>query len=226
MIGIVAPFAKAEDVVGTLIVIIIVIISAVAQLINKAREVQKEAGRRKPPVQPQAPEAQDPLAGEIEDFLKRAAQRRRGAGSRPEAHAPPPVAGDEAQPRRLVQTPAEVELIPMEGEPQSVAAHVREHLSAAKFAPVSQQLGREVAEIDGKVERHLLEKFDHRLGRLARMGGESAAAQAAVDLEAVEQAAAGVAGAASLAALLANPASLRQAILLTEVINRPEHRWA
>jgi hypothetical protein len=103
---------------------------------------------------------------------------------------------------------------------------VREHLSSAKFAPVSQQLGREVAQVNARIERHLLEKFDHRVGRLAGMGGESASAQAAVDLEAPGQGAAGASiGAANLAAVLANPASLRQAILLSEIVNRPESRW-
>jgi len=227
MSGMVWPLAKGEDLLGTLIVIVIVIISAVAQLIGKAREAQKQAGRPKPPVQPPVAEGQDPLADEIEDFLKRAAQRRRAAGSRPAAPAPPLVAGAaEAPTRRLVQQPAEVELIPMEGAPESVAAHVRDHLSSAKFAPVSQQLGKEVTEIDGKIERHLLEKFDHRLGRLAGMGGESASAQTAVDLEAPGQGAAlAPLGAANLAAVLGNPASLRQAILLSEVLNRPESRW-
>ena len=223
MSGMVWPLAKGEDLLGTLIVIVIVIISAVAQLIGKAREVQKQAGRPKPPVQPLPPQAQDPLADEIEDFLKRASQRRRAAGSRPAAPIPPPAAGvPEAPTRRLVQA----ELIPMEGAPRSVAAHVRDHLSSAKFAPVSQQLGREVTKIDGKIERHLLEKFDHRLGRLAGMGGESASAQTAVDLEAPGQGAAvAPLGAANLAAVLGNPASLRQAILLSEVLNRPESRW-
>ncbi len=224
MTGMVWPLAKGEDLLGTLIVIVIVIISAVAQLIGKAREVQKQAGRPKPPAEPLPPQAQDPLADEIEDFLKRASQRRRAAGSRPAAPVRPPAA--EAPTRRLVQAPAEAELIPMEGEPLSVAAHVRDHLSSAKFAPVSQQLGREVTQIDGKIERHLLEKFDHRLGRLAGMGGESASAQTAVDLEAPGQGAAvAPLGAANLAAVLANPASLRQAILLSEVLNRPESRW-
>ncbi len=119
-----------------------------------------------------------------------------------------------------------MEPIPLEGQPESVAAHVSEHLSAAKFAPVSQELGKDVTDLDSKIQRHLQEKFDHRLGRLAGMGGESAAAQTAVDLEAPQlSAAAASAGAAQLAALLANPASLRQAVVLTEIINRPESRW-
>ena len=229
MSGMVWPLAGDQEIIGTVIAAIVVIISIVAQLINKAREVQKQAGRRNPPVQPPAAEGQDPLADEIEDFLKRASQRRqKAAGQRPAAPAPPPVAGvSEAHPRRLVQAPAEVDLIPMEGEPESVAAHVREHLSSAKFAPVSQQLGREVTEIDGKIERHLLEKFDHRIGRLAGMGGESASAQAAVDLEAPGQGAAGAPTSLSaLAAVFGNPASLRQAILLSEIFNRPESRWS
>lgn len=242
MSGMVWPLAKAEDVLGTLVVIVIVIISVVTQLISKAREAQKQLGRRKGPapegVPPPAAEGQDALGDEIEEFLKRAAQRRQAAGSRPAAPVPKPGVS-ETPTRRLVQQPAEVEPVSLEGQPPggypSVAAHVSEHLRAAKFAPVSQQLGKEVAEVDSKIQRHLQEKFDHRLGRLAGIGGETASAQTAVDLEAPPQGAAGApeyplgrypAGAASLAAVLANPASLRQAVLLSEIIGRPEHRWA
>ena len=179
------PFAKLEDVVGTVIVVIIVIISVVAQLINKAREVQKEAGRHAGPVPPQGGERQDPLGDEIEEFLKRAAQRRQTAGGgRPAPQASAPAGGGSPPPpRRLVEQPVAAELIPEEGQPESVAAHVRDHLSPAKFAPVSQELGREVTELDTKMQRHLQDKFDHRVGRLAGMGGQSAQVQSAVDLE-------------------------------------------
>jgi len=222
------PLAKLEDVVGTVIVLIIVIISVVAQLINKAREVQKEAGRRAGPVPPKAGEGQDPLADEIEEFLKRAAQRRQAAGGgRPAAQAPAPAVGvSPPQPRRLVEQPVAAELIPEEGQPESVAAHVREHLSSAKFAPVSQELGREVTELDTKMQRHLQDKFDHRVGRLAGMGGQSAQVQSAVDLETTAERAAGGTSLSTLAAMFANPASVRQAIVLSEVLNRPESRWA
>jgi hypothetical protein len=217
------PFAKLEDVVGTVIVVIIVIISVVAQLINKAREVQKEAGRRAGPVPPKAGEGQDPLGDEIEEFLK----RRQAGGGRPAPQASAPAGGGSPPPtRRLVEQPVAAELIPEEGQPQSVAAHVREHLSPAKFAPVSQELGREVTELDTKMQRHLQDKFDHRVGRLAGMGGQSAQVQSAVDLETTAERAAGATSLSTLAAMFANPASVRQAIVLSEILNRPESRWS
>jgi hypothetical protein len=226
------PLAKADEFVGTLIVFAIFLISVIAQLITKARENQKKAGQRKPPVPPPAGEKQDPLADEIEEFLKRAAQRRQATGGGRRT-APPPMpmaAVPEVPPaessRRLVQAPVEVELIPLEGEPQSVAAHVSELLSAAKFVPVTQELGKEVTELDSRMQRHLQERFDQRVGRLTGLGGESATAQAAVDLEPGAQPAAGAAGGFSgLATLLANPGSVRQAIVFSEIFNRPESRW-
>jgi hypothetical protein len=236
MSGFVWPLADAPDVVGTLLVFAIVLIGAIAQLIQKAREVQKQAGQRKLPIPPQAPEKQDPLADEIEEFLKRAAQRRQaGAGERRAAPTPVPVAAVPEAPeatRRLVQapdvqrTPLEAELIPLEGQPESVAAHVQEHLSAAKFATATQELGKEVTDLDRGLQRHLHDTFDQRVGRLTGLGGESATAQAAVDLDASSQAAdAAAENFSGLTALLANPGSLRQAVVFSEIFNRPEDRW-
>ena len=118
-------------------------------------------------------------------------------------------------------------MIPLEGQPESVAAHVEEHLSAVKFATVSQELGKEVTDLDRGLQRHLHETFDQRVGRLTGLGGESATAQAAVDLETSSQAAGAASGNfTGLAAILANPGSLRQAVVFSEIFNRPEGRWA
>ena len=69
MRGLVGLFADGLD-PGTLLVFAIFVIGAIAQLINKAREVQKQAGQRKPPLPPQAPEKRDPLADENRGILE------------------------------------------------------------------------------------------------------------------------------------------------------------
>ncbi|MGQ9574845.1 MAG: hypothetical protein ACUVUC_05970, partial [Thermoguttaceae bacterium] len=122
---------------------------------------------------------------------------------------------------------ARVELEPPESRPRAEgeAEHVRERLGTAKFGPIGQELGKQIAETDKKVERHLQEKFEHQLGRLAGMTGEAARPLAAVDLEAPPERVAAVSF-DSLAAVFSNPVSLRQAVLLYEIFQRPESRWS
>jgi hypothetical protein len=242
MIGLAWPLA-AGDAMGTLLVFAIVLLSAIARLINKAREAKQLADRNRPrdpaaPPRPQTPEKRDPLANEIEDFLKRAAQRRQSAAQRRASPPAEPVitlspADVEAPTRRLVQTPTvdlgtqqSAQLIPLEGQPDSVAAHVQEQLSAAKITAATQGLGREVTDLDRGFEQHLHQTFDQRVGRLTGLGGESATPQGAIDLDASSQSITAAAESfRGLSALLANPGSLRQAVVFSEIFNRPESRW-
>ena len=77
------------------------------------------------------------------------------------------------------------------------------------------------------MEGHLHDVFDHQLGTLGGTPGESAEAAQADEAEALDDriSSVPVAAAAGLAAILADATSLRQAILLNEIFQRPEHRW-
>jgi hypothetical protein len=88
------------------------------------------------------------------------------------------------------------------------------------IAQHAQQLGAEVDLADDKLEAHLHQVFDHKVGDLKRSTMEAGAispSQAARD--------APLPGAVSIAAMLVDPQSLRNAILMAEILRRPEENW-
>jgi hypothetical protein len=75
---------------------------------------------------------------------------------------------------------------------------------------------------------HLQNVFDHPVSSLAATLGDSAKPPAVDEAESPEDQITPLpsAAAAGLAALFANADSVRQAILINEVLQRPEHRWS
>jgi hypothetical protein len=224
--------------VGPLIVIIFVIISALSQLAGKWKEAQKEAARRARANQPERiPTPRDPLEDEIAEFLKRAAQRQRPVqADRPAPPRPPsPTPASEAMrpfrppPPKPVLEPVEAELVLAEdAQQESVAEHVRDRFDRPQFGQVgSAGLGKEAAQADEKAGERLREKFGHQVSRLAGVSGEAAVMPVAVEptVPADRIAAPPAVSAAGMAALLTNPGTLRQAILVSEILHRPEERW-
>jgi type IV secretory pathway VirB10-like protein len=212
-----------------LIAVLFVIISIVGSLANKWRQMQEEAARRNRPRPAARPQAQRPLDDEIAEFLRTAGERRGGAkpGTRPSsgpASAPPrpaaparPAAAPrptQLSPRPPVEPPLEVR--PLEtrhgslGEPLTTRS-----LAAGDLG----QLTTEVPQEEARLNEHLRTAFGHQLSTLGRqdMTGTAAAPSAGESLSAT--------AAAGLAALLASGEGLRNAVILNEILNRPEHRW-
>lgn len=189
----------------------------------------------------------DPLRAQVEEFLRR-------AGQQPKAPAPArparPTAGDEIvvlldesqvapprkpladQPRGMGRpnvAPARPPATPKEPRPQqprrvgkqrkTVADHVAERSGAATqaFQKEVADLGSRVKQADEQFDVQLHQKFDHELGRL----GERSAAAAAPPAAPVET----KSPAAQIAAMLASPDGVRQAVVLNEILNRPTDRW-
>jgi hypothetical protein len=227
------------DVVWVVIVLIFVVVSFLSQLAGKWKEVQKEASRRARANLPQGqPKPGGSLDDEIAEFLRRAAERQKPAqADRPAAPpAPSPAVVDEAMrpfrapPRGPIgrPSPAEPEVPVAVPVDESVAEHVRERFARPQFGQVgSAGLGKEVAQTDEVVDQRLRKKFGHGVSRLAGVPGEAAEAPAAVEPAATVDlpAAPAASDAATVAALLANPATLRHAILVSEILRRPEERW-
>ncbi len=175
----------------------------------------------------QRPEAPFDPAKELEEFLRRV-QERRGAAAPRDVEV---VRPQQPKPqRRAVRTAAD-ELVTAEAVEErraesSVAEHVAKHLDSRKFTARAQQLSH-VDQADEQMDAHLAQVFEHKLGRLepqstsrpAAVAPTARAEQVRADIAATPTAAAG------LAALLANTESIRQAILLNEILTRPEHRW-
>ena len=185
------------------------------------------------------------MNNEVEEFLRRAAQRRaqveaqlraqaearaRGQGQPPPRPEPPKRLTPNTQSMSQQQAPQRAEVVEVNSELAAsgnrVAASVAEHMRHSQdIAARVELLGDRVEVADDEMEAHLQQVFDHSVGRL-RKTTESASApgRAATPSEAavvIRDAS----PAHGIAELLRNPQSVRNAILLAEVINRPADRW-
>lgn len=230
-------FAQDGDVVFILIVILFAVIGGLTHLFKKLQEAQQDPRRPRPGhrpggVRPNVPPGRDPVRDEIQQFLREAADRRGGAGPQQAQRVGPPPAAPRRPapggwPQRPAETPVVLEPIETVPEPASVAEHVRQQVPGQQFGGLSSDVGRRLVRTDEVVEEHVHEVFDHQVGRLEGTPGESAYASQAEEAETPEDRITALpqTAAAGLAAMLAEPTSLRQAIVLTEILQRPEHRW-
>jgi hypothetical protein len=235
------PLAAGQgDLLFWAAVILFVIISFVVRMLGKLRDFQPgqrppqqrpvpRPGGPPPGARPAAPPARDPMRAEIEEFLQRAGQRP--APGRPQAPGQPgPLRPGVAPPRPArparAQEPVELELEVMPEE-ESVPAHVRQHVSAREFGHLASGVGERLSQVDERVDQRLHEVFDHRVGRLGEVPGESARPALPEEAETPDDRITSLpaTAAAGLAAILASPVGLRQAVLLNEIFQRPEHRW-
>jgi hypothetical protein len=171
------------------------------------------------------PGNRNPLADEIEAFLRDAAQKRGRAYSPPRtpASGARPPAGRPAPPP---SQPIQAEMI---DQPRSsVAEDVQRHAARRRVGTPEAQLGKDVSQVSRSVQTHMKETFDHSVGHLATMPSSLAPPRAAElpssPVDRVVDAAPAVL-AWQIAELICNPATLRQTILLSEILHRPEERW-
>ncbi len=161
---------------------------------------------------------------DIEEFLKMAAKRRQqqkqqsgNTGQRPAQ--PTPARRRLAQQSRPPVQPAADDIVIIGSsdgtmQPVSVSNHVRQHLDTSDISDHATQLGEEVALADEKLDARLHQTFDHQLGRLKkRQDVETLTTTTSKDVSPI---------AADLLDMLSNPKSIRQAILLNEILKRPE----
>ncbi len=225
-----------EQLIITAILIIIAVISYVAQAIAKWRQVQEEEARRRQrqarmeamPQQPQqqrgqrmpqppqqaAPRPQQkPLEDEISEFLREAARRR--SGERPakpgDPKSPPP-------PPPVRERPVVAEVV----EP-AAPAPLRSKLESQKFPSLQGGLEQRHLHADQEIQSHLQEVFAHSVGSLDTRAVEPVRSE--IDESPILAAGRPHLDGLGLAAMFADPASLRLAILAHEIFRRPEERW-
>lgn len=153
------------------------------------------------------------MARDIEDFLRKAAQRRaqaqqaanqaRGGPQQPIQRQRPP-----APPNRDPDIVINAEVI----DPQVVEQPLGNQLSEGRTS-----LESRLEHTDEMVDAHIHEKFDHKLGSLTQQKKPTPGAHTS-DSNINRTA-------SKLIQLIREPESLRAAILLKEVLERPEHRW-
>jgi hypothetical protein len=212
----------AGDLIAIAIVILFFVVPAVLQLLSKLQGPPRPPAGRRPAARPPARPAPKNVQDEIADFLRRAAQGRAAGAPPPRRPAARPV---QAQPVREV--PVEAEVLPGAPLGQEMRDHVRQYLDSADFARQRAELGRELTEAEDLLAAQLQEKFGHELGRLGRTPRESAAGAQVVEAPEPDDRIGELppTAAVGLPALLATAEGLQQAIIIHEIIERPEHRW-
>ncbi len=219
MIGFAPLFAKKDwtDLIPIVVVIIFFVISALGQWIAKAARQQKLAGRAQRPVAGPRPAPGGNVDDEIADFLRRATQRRGGEAAAPPQPAGPPAMAEIVEPEVIGQQPVG----------GRVGRHVGQYLDAGEFERRAGRLGDEVAHADDQIEQRLHQVFDHEVSRLAGVPGESAEAPLVAEALHPEDRVGQFpsTAAAGLPVLLSNAQNIRQAIIVNEILQRPEHRW-
>jgi hypothetical protein len=245
MIGQMLLIGAIQDVLFALVPIVFFVIYVLNHLLSAKgnQQQQRNVPKRPPqrgerpmrPAPPQAGQPQGPAAqlnAEIEQFLKRAGQRRgekapaqqqqrstRTAGPPPAPKAPPKVP---VTARREAPREQPIDVMPIESHRLStVAESVAQHLDQRKFSQRAEHLAEEVAHADEQMEAHLEQVFSHQVGTLGAGGSRSLAPST----DAPAKPAAAASRAAAYAQLLGTRQGMKQAIVLQEILARPEQRW-
>jgi len=207
-------FAIDPALIQFIVILFIFVIPAIGKLIAKFQQIPPPAGRPLPP-RP----AEIDVADEIEEFMRRAAERRADQGTRPAIaqQTPPPAA-----------EPVRAEVVADQPVGGQVTEHVAKYLDSEDFGRRESQLGQEVAQADEQIDQRLHQVFDHRVSKLEAVPGEAAKPPTAYEPPDLVGAGADVPDsfATGLLELITSPDSLRQAIILNEILHRPEERWA
>jgi len=222
----------AADFIGWIVPIVVIVFIVISHLWNAIQGSQNQQRRQqnqprgKPegerplrPIsgqQPAKPAGQSQLNAEIEQFLKRANERRAAKGRRvakpqPEPARPPLAESTEESPRQRTNF-------------DSVATSVQEHLGGRTFDAREAHMAEEISQADEAMERHLQQAFSHRLGSLE--GSPLVDAHGGVpEIKPPDSVQDRAAAAKAVAGLLVNQQSIRQAVLLKEILERPVDRW-
>ena len=173
------------------------------------------------------------MARDIEEFLRRAAERRKQQQQKKAGGAPPP------QPVREIIETAEVEVVqpvevvrpakpvkprkrkqlapkPRDLRNESVAEHVRSHIDSSDIAEHAEHLGDRIQTADDRIAARLKRKFDHDVSKIDDLPTVQDDKVATV----TEQETSMIAN--DLIQMFRSPQSVRQAILISEILKRPK----
>ena len=169
------------------------------------------------------------MARDIEEFLRRAAERRKQQQQKQQPARP--------QKARRVVEPVDIEIIepvevvkPVRAKPQtkkprstrknlrdqSVAEHVRQHIDTSDVSEHAEHLGERIQHADDVIARRIRSKFDHDVGHLDDLPSVQDDSVPVVEEDQASKIA------MDLLNMLSKPESVRQAILMSEILNRPD----
>jgi hypothetical protein len=184
---------------------------------DQVQEFLRRAQQQQRPAQPPAAQRprKRPIANEIEVLVPNEPVTERRSLSEPFRPMGQPARTAESEPtQRLTPAPRGLSDAPL----TSVSEHVADHIGAGPRAVAWQasKLGQRIIADDEQFDVQLKAKFDHSIGTLAASRVAEPAPSAAQASESP---------AAQIAAMLASPGGVRQAIVINEILNRPSDRW-
>ena len=203
----------------------------------KARGKGQPKGPKGPQPRPAAGNARDRLEAEIEGFLRqvRGGEADREQPARRREPVPQPRRGPALRPVQAEVLPNQSQTLAQAGRRPALGAgvgrHVREHIEAHPVTEESANLGGKVGLADEKIESHLHQIFDHKLGQFDVSSasptdaepiqeGTDAAVWQQVDRGSVNQEKQQVRMDA-VRRLLSQPIGMQQAIVVSEILGRP-----
>ena len=174
--------------------------------------------------------------GDLEDFLRQAAERARAKKQQAAQKKKPPRAKPQpaGQPPRPPQRPQQPQPAAPQHQPlgsdvsehvaqqmgrSQVSEHVLDHMAEGELGRHADSLGSAIAREEEAMEAKLEAKFGERDDRF-----EHASAEETYGGTTAEKPLEG-ATVDALLVLFRSPAQLRQAILASEILRRPEERW-
>ena len=162
------------------------------------------------------------MARDIEEFLRRAAERRKKAQQGGDGNQQRPPAQRPAPPPPP-QTISERDIVPArtafpEQQPhsigeESISESVRRHIDVSDIVDHVDHLAEDIEQADERMDAHLDDVFDHEVGKLGS-GGKGATDE-------LNRATRTNKATKDLLRLLQNPASVRQSIMIAEILRRP-----
>ena len=185
------------------------------------------------------------MARDIEEFLRRAAERRKQqkqGGAKPPQQRQPPAQRQQPPRQRLQQTPRQRQPPPVEAEivedvtpvsrrrqnpkpqqlkkkpvrEQRVAKHVRDSIDVTDVSARANKLGRRIEGVSDRVNSTVKQHLDHDITKLDDEQSITELPSPKIfgaDSDAFAQ---------ELREMLQNPRSVGKAIILAEILKRPE----
>lgn len=209
-------------------------ITGAAQKQNKPQQARGERplpppGQGQPPAgaPPVEETVQGKLNAEIEEFLRRANERRadknRGAAQpAQQQQKKQPREKPASQPSGQAKPKPEAAEKKKRRERESVTQSVEEHLGSSRFDAREQHLADDVTRSEAAMSEHVHNVFEHRLGSLGETTAEGQPTSGeTVATRSAEQ----KAEALAVAGLFLNQENLRRAVILREILERPTDRW-
>lgn len=196
------------EIVVSVVVFAFYVLSQLSSAMNNRPakpQAPKPRGRVAPPQQPRTLE--DKLRTEVEEFLRQVQGEQAGPGGPPpQPSSTPTTRTREAQAESPVETAFELE--PARGASRE---HADKHVVASALLSREAMLGAEIGRADEKLEVHVPGNFHHQVGSLEHHEAQVVPTGGRQNTAAAE-----------IAQLLRSPRGIRQVIVASEILRRPE----